>query len=189
MKIRIFTATLIILVLTSCSHRQSRNKPDNETPKALDNNSGSMSILYKRGSGDLVASLYNELVEKTPALKELENKMDALPKAESDSAESFTEYNDKVSSYYLSAKSHTGLIKDSVLREKIKTLIENSLTKYNGSVSHYTDLLKSIETKKNNIVGSACHFKNHQDSAPDGKISKGKSSTYSITGRIFKTTG
>ncbi len=115
-----------------------------ETPKALEDKSISSDIVLKRGSGDLVESLYQELEDKSPELKDLEKKIEYLSKNEPDSTESFNKYNGKNKSYYASAENHVTQIGDSILRGRIKKLIESSLTGYKAGISRHNELLKSI---------------------------------------------
>jgi hypothetical protein len=102
-----------------------------------------------------VETLYTELTDKTPELKQLENKIEDLSKSETDSAKSFDNYNLKNQSYYNSTNRYIEQIKDSLLRGKIKALIANSLKNYNSSTSQHNVLLKSIETK--NLTLSDLH--------------------------------
>ena len=144
MKILRITPVFILLAFTSCDSPHIQEKPQQETPKALEDKSISSDIVLKRGSGDLVESLYQELEDKSPELKDLENKIENLSKNEPDSTESFYKYNGKNKSYYASAENHVTQIGDSVLRGKMKKLIESSLTSYKAGISRHNDLLKSI---------------------------------------------
>ena len=146
MKIQIIISTFIFLTFGSCDNSRTQDKDKQETPKALDDKS-SYEIFSKRGDADLVESLYKELADKTPELKDLEDKIENITKSKADSAESFDRYNEKNEAYYNSAKRHIEQIKDSLVRDKIKVLISNSLIKYNAKILRHTDLLKSIDTK------------------------------------------
>ena len=137
-----------VLTLTCCKHETARVPDKMETPKALEEKSGSLDVISKRGDGDLVETLYAELVEKTPVLKELEVRIDDVSKSEGDSTKSFDAFDSKNKSYYNSASGHAEQIKDSVLREKIKELVATSLGNYNSYTSRQKDILKSIESKK-----------------------------------------
>lgn len=136
------------LVLISCDNSRKQEKKEQEIPKALQEKSSSSEIFSKRRYDDLVESLYNELAEKTHELMKLENEIDDLNTSKADSIELFDKYDSKNKSYFSAANSHAEQIKDSLLRDKIKTLIATSLTKYNSSVSPHTEILKSIGTKE-----------------------------------------
>ncbi len=131
--------------MISCDNAQPTTNHQTETPKALDENSSSYGI--KRGYGDLVESLYNELSEKTPELSALKTQIENLAGSKSDSAESFNNYNNKNKSYYQSANNHLAQLHDTLLKEKIKQLIENSASRYNRSTAKHNELLKSIDRK------------------------------------------
>jgi phosphoenolpyruvate carboxylase len=147
MKKQIIIAAVILAALTSCSNSRKQDNSEQEIPKALEDKSSSFTIASKRGPDDLVESLYNELVDKTPELKKLEDKIDDLNKSKNDSTELFDKYNEKNQSYYSAANRHLERITDSLLRDKMKVLIANNLSKYNSIISRHGDLLKSIDTK------------------------------------------
>jgi hypothetical protein len=147
MKTALIISTCVLVALAACTNSRAKDKQEQETPKALQDKNTSSEIVYKRRHDDIVEGLYNELAEKTPELKQLEDQIDNLRSSEGDSTDSFVNYNVKNESYFNSADHHAGNIKDSVLRGKIKLLIANSVTKYNSSISLHNDLLKSIATK------------------------------------------
>jgi hypothetical protein len=114
----------------------------------LDDTKTSYDIVSKsRWSDDLVESLYGELVDKTPELSQLEDKIENLRKSKGDSAESFNQYNQNNQAYFGAVNSHIEQIKDTVLRDKMKTFITANLSKYNEKVSPHLALLKAIEYK------------------------------------------
>jgi hypothetical protein len=140
----------IFLAIVSCNNPQTHSptqEQPHETPKALGDQSISSDLVSKRGSGDLLESLYEEQEEKSPELKDLEARLKYLSKTEPDSIESFEKYNGKNKSYYASAESRVTQIDDSVLRDKIKKLIASSLMKYNSAISVHENILKSINKK------------------------------------------
>lgn len=141
-------STIILLIVTSCDKPRIQEKQDQkmETPKALQEES-SFEMTSKRGYDDIMESLYKELAEKTPELKELESKLEVLSAGKSDSTELFDRYNGKNHSYYSSADSHLKQISDTILRKKMKSLITSSLTRYNSKIVRHSELLKSIDKK------------------------------------------
>ncbi|MFN8255710.1 MAG: hypothetical protein U0W24_08485 [Bacteroidales bacterium] len=144
----IFITTLILQTVVSCNNDRIKDNQEQkqETPKALQEEK-SYEIISKRGYDDIIESLYKELVDKTPELKDLETKLDDLSASKSDSTEQFDNYNRKNRSYYSSADYHLDKINDSILRKKMKALISLSLTNYNSKVYQHTEILKSIEKK------------------------------------------
>ena len=141
-------AIFLFLTLYSCNNSRTQDQHQNETPKALEDKGSAYEIISKRGYDDLLESLYKELADKTQELKELEKQIDKLADSKSDSTELFSKYDEKSQSYYRSANNHVEQIKDTVLKESMMQLIENSLAKYNSSVSKHHDILKSINTKE-----------------------------------------
>ena len=146
MKKLIIVSTVILLTFVSCNNARIKENQvqSQETPKALQEEK-SYEIASKRGYDDIIESLYKELADKTPELKDLEIRLNALSTSKSDSTEQFDEYNGKNQSYYNSANNHLKQINDSTLRKKMKALISSSLTRYNSVVYPHTELFKSID--------------------------------------------
>jgi hypothetical protein len=138
---------MILTIILSCNNK--RQQPQPETPKALDEKDKSYSLVSKRGyDEDILESIYSELVDKTPELKKLEEDIDILYFSKGDSLEAFTNFDSKNDRYYNSAGIHSQGIKDSLLRQKMKNLIQASLANYNSLTAPHNNLLKSIESKE-----------------------------------------
>jgi len=148
MKKQILIAILILLTFVSCDNSRNKEKQEQkpETPAALQEERSS-GIISKRGYDDIMESLYKELADKTPELKELETKMKSLSGSKNDSTELYDRYNRKNQSYYNSANSHLTQINDSVLRKRLRVLISASLKRYNLKISRHSEILKSIDKK------------------------------------------
>lgn len=145
MKLRLIIFVLVF-ALVSCDSKYQDNKPEEEIPKALENKNASYDIFSKRGYNDLVESLYRELLDKDTGLKKLEDKIDDLNKSKNDTTKLFAKFNEKNQSYFSSADKHILLIKDSLLRDRIKNLIGAQLTKYNSGIARHNELLRIIES-------------------------------------------
>ena len=126
-------------------------KQSDPPPKALQDKSSLDEIVSKRGNDDLVERLYNELVDKTPELRDIENRITIVSENKKDSTELFDKYDEKNQTYYRSADKGIGRLGDSILKLKMRTLITNSLTKYNSSLFRHIAILKSIEKKKTTL--------------------------------------
>jgi hypothetical protein len=148
---KLFIVTITVLGLASCSNNRSKEQLKQETPKALEDKSSSYEIVSDRSYDDLVESLYQELVSKDIALKKLEDKINELNKSKSDSTKLFNKFNGKNQSYFISASRKVSAIKDSVLRNKINSLLSAQLEHYNSKVVRHNELLKLIETKQMTI--------------------------------------
>jgi hypothetical protein len=98
-----------------------------------------------------VESIYQELTDETATLKKLEEDIDALNNSKEDSLEIFQKFNSKNNSYYGSAQTHVGLIQDSLLREKMKNLVQSSLSNYNSLTAPHNNILKSIASKETSL--------------------------------------
>lgn len=142
---------LLILFLTSCNNNTIEEKPTQETSEALEDKSYSYETVLKREHGDLVENFYAELLTKDIKLKRLENQINQLRNSKGDTTESFDNFNEKNQSYFNSADSHIAAIKDSLLRIKLKFLVDSSLTKYNSRIASHKELVKHIESNQMTI--------------------------------------
>ena len=142
-----FGTIFIMTLLVSCGERQAdNNKPTKqETPKALqDDNLDNTFYRSRSVSSSLTEGLYQELVGKTPALKKLEDDLDAYTQKKIDLNEKFQQYDIKSSRFYNSANNIASLITDSLLKNKILALITTSNNKYSTKTTELNSLLKEI---------------------------------------------
>lgn len=152
MKLLYPVVVVFSIIFSSCNNNSPtvpENKPE-ETPKALQQDKGSseISLLTKRSYGDdLLEDLFNELLEKDAALGELEHAIGKLKEDKKDSAESFNAFNLKNNAYYNSANTHLEAITDSVLKQTIKLLVDNSLSKYKSTTAEHNNLIATINSK------------------------------------------
>lgn len=140
---------IALLVFYSC-HRPAKVQspsPQQDTPEALQEDKSSFSIASKRGSEDLVASLYEEIKNDSPGLLDLEKRVSTARQQKEDSADAFTAFNLKNRSYYNSTESYVASIQDSALKQAARTLISQSLQQYDQRVQLHTRLPDALNKK------------------------------------------
>jgi hypothetical protein len=143
----------IVITIVSCNSDNIHEKPDEETPKALEDKSYSSEIISARSyEDDLLESLYIESLEKNKDLKNLEKKLNELNENKNGARELFERYNNKSQNYYVAANNHTALIRDSLLKSQMIKVISGSLAKYNSSISNHHILLKTIDTRNMTLL-------------------------------------
>ena len=140
------TIIFISLFLFSCADSSSPDKPHKETPKALQDKNAAGRYSSGKG-GDLVERLYQELVTKTPELKNLEKEISDLRNSQGDSTHLFYSYNQRSQSYFNAAFLDITHINDSLLRERVKRLISGNKANYDSTVLKHTLLLDIIKEK------------------------------------------
>ncbi len=113
-----------------------------ETPKAFQEDRLGINDYIR--SGGLIEVLYQELVDKNPALKKLEDDLEVFRPKSNDLNEKLKHYDSKSNSYYSSANNKTSEIGDSLLKKKIITLITKSNNKYSTKTAELNSLLKQI---------------------------------------------
>ena len=146
MKTNAILFLMSVFLLFSCSDKKSTK--ENDTPEALQNDGASGALLSKRGYTDLVDELYTEIAKNSPQLTDLETKIDILGKTGSDSTANFYSFSQKNLNYYGSADGKVNQIKDSVLRDKIKLLVKESLARYDKSMLKQKALLAQLDKNK-----------------------------------------
>ena len=141
----IFSVIIGSTLLFSCGSRQQENNivTKQETPQALQDGNSELKSLT-RSSNDLTEELYQELVDKTPALKKLEEDINAIQPKQSLVEETYIKYTSKSNMYYANANTKTSTIKDSLLKRKIVNLITNSNNQYISKSKELTSLFDHI---------------------------------------------
>ncbi|HRI25749.1 MAG TPA: hypothetical protein PLZ45_13820 [Ferruginibacter sp.] len=141
-------AFCISLIVLSCTHREKNHDFTPDTPKALKEESSSSGILTKkRYEDDLVETLYGELMEKDPQLKQLEKTAIDLDNQRIDSAMEFNAFDNKNSQYYRAGDQHLQRIQDSVLGQRIRAILDNSLAAYRSSSQYHKNLIETLTAK------------------------------------------
>jgi hypothetical protein len=149
---KLFYPAIICLISTlgACNnnHKRTAENTPTSTPAAFQDEQKDYSLLKKRSyNDDIVEELYKELLDKNKSLSELEEGIEKLKDNSRDSAEDFNTFDSRNTSYYNSTGTHIGMIKDSVLKDKIKQLIDNSLARYKSSTAAHNTLLSTINSK------------------------------------------
>lgn len=142
---------ICLAILASCKHARqpssSTEVPKQEaTPEALQDKSSSY-VFSKRGSGDLVDELYEELVQNDTSLKQLELSLNQFNESRNDSLDAFMQFDVKNQAFYQAANKHLATITDSILFQQIKVMIDESKSSYQKVTAGTNTLLKQIEEK------------------------------------------
>ncbi|MFB3387247.1 hypothetical protein [Flavobacterium sp. LAR06] len=140
-------AFLSLILLISCRENETIHV-SKEEPKAFEEKT--IEIGRFRKGGDLVDDLYQELVEKSPELKALENELSELNPR--DTTAIFYNYDQKSDDYYNSVESHINGIRDSVMKQKMINLITKSSDKYGSQKADLENLVNTINKKRSEIT-------------------------------------
>jgi hypothetical protein len=132
-----------ILVVIVCSCKEKKKNP----PAILEGKKIDVSSLYKKRSNDLVEALYEEIVNQSAELQELENQLAELKKQWPDSSEAFKRFNEKNAGYYTAAEQDLATITDSALKKKMRAIIAESRKNYTDSIAPWTKL-DSLASKR-----------------------------------------
>lgn len=133
-----------LALLFSCGDKKSAsNSPTHQVPVALQEKTPALSSI-KRSSGDITETLYQELTETRPALKQLENDLYVLRNDPGAAAEAFNTYNNKSENYYASARHKAKGISDSILKQTMLNFITQSNERYTEKTAGLNALLQKI---------------------------------------------
>jgi hypothetical protein len=146
------TTVAFSFLLFSCKQSGNDFQATPGTPEALrEENKSGISLSKGRANDDLVEGLYAELLVKNPELAELEKTIENLDDQKRDSIEIFNVFNQKNTSYYNSAERYSAGIKDSLLRRKIKTIIDNSKNNYDRRIAANEHLISILDVKEKTL--------------------------------------
>lgn len=140
-------AMFSLILLASCQKNEI-TPVSKEEPKAFEETS--IEIGRFRKGGDLVEDLYQELVDKSPELKALENELSEINPR--DTTNLFYTYDQKSDDYYNSVESHINGIRDSVMKQKMINLITKSQDKYVTQKADIENLVNTINKKRSEIT-------------------------------------
>ncbi len=146
-----YMAIFCLTLLYSCENRQKENKTETriETPKALQEDK--LEIKSYSRSGDLIDELYQELVDKNPELKKLEEDIEAIRLKSNEPIEKFNAYGARSNSYYSSANYKATAMSDSLLKNKIIAFISKSENNYIEKTTEINSLLKQVSENSSAI--------------------------------------
>lgn len=143
----------IIVLFSSCLHREDNTPPKNpNTPNALRNDKISdVGSIYRSRGGDLVDEIYNELLEKRPELKSLENDIDAHRSAAHDSLSKYNRYEMRSVWFYQAANSQINSITDSALKTQMRDVIAQSQLRYKGKMADIDKMIAELGKKDTSL--------------------------------------
>ena len=134
MRIELVISCILLLIVCSC--KEKKKTP----PTILEGKKIDVSSLYKKRSNDLVDALYEEIVNQSAELQDLEKQLADLKKQWPDSSDAFKKFNEKNTSYYTAAEQDLATITDSALKKRMRAIIAASRKNYNDSIAPWTKL-------------------------------------------------
>jgi hypothetical protein len=142
---------LLLVLLLSCSENKPHVQQQQHVPQALVEQNSDVRLFSKRYGNDLVQELYNELLKNNSSLNAFENEVELIPEQKADSLDYYQTFTAKNNEYYSSAEHYITLIKDSVLKNRIKNLLAESKTKLEMSLTQHRNLVTEVEAKDNHL--------------------------------------
>lgn len=149
---KIFISSFISILFFSCNGNQQREIPNQENPTALQEIKYDISSL-KKGRGNLVEELYEEIANQSDELKNLEKDLKQF-QIESKYAklqDDFNQYDTQSKRYYQAADDKLTSLKDSILRNWISELVKKSKNQYSDKIVELESLSSQIDKKQLSI--------------------------------------
>lgn len=150
----IFVALIALLSAMSCGNDTAKIKTKPETPAALTDNAiddFKGSFRYESREVGLVEKLYKELLNESKQLQKLEEDLEASTSNWGDLSDEFHNYYQKSNEYYTNAGYKVEQIQDSILRQKVLDVINQSEKNYGGKISKVTERLSTITKNRERI--------------------------------------
>lgn len=142
------TLSFLFTGLFSCAEKPKPTaEPASNIPVILEGKRIDVSRLYTKNKENLIESLYQELISKSEELKSIDAEIKSLNQQQQLALDSFRLFNDKNQSYYESAKLNINNIKDSIFRQKVLALVNESVKEYNNKIAPHQQL-DSLMTRK-----------------------------------------
>ncbi len=143
---------LVVLFFSCEENREDKFQAKKDTPKALQNSDELDVNSFKSRKGtNLVSELYQELMEKNPELRKLEDSRNEFNEGHQNYINRFDEYDSKSQEYYRDANLFVKTINDSILRKKIEHLLTHNEEKYKHIISKHTGLQNDLSKLSSTI--------------------------------------
>lgn len=146
----LLSVTFLVITLLSCNRSPSINniakKPD--VPKPLQDDSKDFSLVSKSRGDDLVDEIYFDMVKKNPDLKKLEDQIAQFNAGRLDSLEVFKKYDSKSDEYYRAAFESLNGIQDTVIKQRLRSLLISSQKRYGDKVSKFNSIIKRMDDEQ-----------------------------------------
>jgi hypothetical protein len=143
----------IIIILMSCGNHRTENKAENKEgiAKALQDNKSVVSSLKQYRGSNIIDELFEEAMSNDSLLKNLNDQIEKHSQASNELFVSFDKYNGKSQNYYEVALSSSNSIKDSLIRQNLVKLINESQAKYKSKVLVFNSLTGQINKNLTSI--------------------------------------
>ncbi len=142
----------MVLCFSCGENREDQFQAKKDTPKALQN-SGELDVssFKSRKGTNLVSELYQELIEKNPELRNLEDSRKEFNEKHQNYLTRFDEFDSKSKEYYRDADSYTKTINDTILKRKIEQLLIHNEEKYKNIIFGHTGLQDDLSKLSSSI--------------------------------------
>jgi|GEM_PF-5627010 len=144
---RLFLATLILFV-SSCKEKE---RAPVLSPVVQTQKTESRLFSKSRYEADEVNRIYQNLLDSAPVLKQLQERLDDLDTEWADSSAEYNRYKQIIAGYYTSANGHANSITDSVMKARLKSLLEEGRRNGQQRMAAHEALVQDIRSEIKHI--------------------------------------
>jgi len=151
MKTNALLFCLLVIVFCSACNRKSpsnNNSAKTEIPEPLQDDDGSIGLKKMSRDASLMQGIYADQVTKRPDLQKLENQLEHFNEGMPDSLAAFNKYAQTCNRYYDSANGALREMKDTVLRDRLRSILAESKHKYEQKTNRFSVLMKDIDSNQ-----------------------------------------
>lgn len=139
----------LVCICLGCTQTPQTDKASDktDTPGPLQDDKGSLADISSQrgGSVSMVDDIYRDIAAKQPDLKSLEDQLTMFNAEVPDSLAIFYRYSQKSAQYYSSAKLTVDAIQDTILKQRLKVMINQSQARYGQKTNKFDLLNKQLK--------------------------------------------
>lgn len=143
----------IAIILMSCGNHRNENKTGNKEgiAKALQDNKSVVSSLKQYRGSNIIDELFEEAMSNDSLLRNLNDQINKHSQTSQSLFEIFDKYNGKSQNYYSVALSSSNSIMDSLIKQNLVKLINESQEKYKSKIFVFNSLTGQINKNLTSI--------------------------------------
>lgn len=143
---------LLVLSVISCADKKANVAHDSphKVPDALADQRGSFSKEL-RGRGNLIADLYRDSVERSEALKQLEQQITTCGEHTDEVTIPFVNFFSKSDEFYRSADQYLATVNDTLLRKQVMIFLDDSEKRFHQQTDQIRQHMQQIADNNGNI--------------------------------------
>lgn len=146
---KILIISCIVLFVSSCRNKNSEH--DEIVEKAAENTESSLPIKRMSNTENILDGIYSELIKKDSELQKLDSKVNSLQKDQRIIKDLYSDIIQNTDDYYRIAGIEAKGIQDSILKNEILALVNNSSENFNTKKVKFEEMMKQLNLNYHKI--------------------------------------